>query len=190
MPRINYVLARTRAKMIFFSMTHSMYSRCCCRDNFSKFAVQRRQMHPATVSSPIPDRNCRHRRPINITSVPPFAEALSASDRKAPIIIHSSLNRPPTRQLRLPVGQVYNMYLTTRFHDARVLRCVNVCSRIIVNLEKQHSQITRLKYTISRLRKMLTNSLRITPKCSLHQNLMKNCRYHIFTNKLFVDKNM
>lgn len=55
-------------------------------------------------------RNCHHRRPINITSIPPFAEALSASDRKAPIIIHSSLNRPPTRQLRLPVSQVYTYH--------------------------------------------------------------------------------
>lgn len=86
-------------------------------------ATKRRQMRSATVSLSIP----RPKLPSSSvhkynehSGVSPFAEGSPASDRKAPIIIHSSLNRPPTRQLRLPVSRSIPCILTTRFHNACV----------------------------------------------------------------------
>lgn len=113
-------------------------------------ATERRQMHvQQQFHRRFLDRNCRHRRLINITSIVAFLhspKALPASNRKASIIIHSSLNRPPTRQLRLPVGRKYTVHTDYAFLQCKlVLRCINVCSGDIISLEKRHSQITSLQ---------------------------------------------
>lgn len=155
---MDYVLARMCATEIL-STTHSVCSRFYCRED-CKFAVQRNDDRcvQQQFRRRFLGRNCRHRRLINITSVPPFAEALLASDRKAPIIIHSSLNRPPTRQLRLPVGRVYIPCILTTFpRCTRVLRSVNICSGITVSLEKQHSQITNFHIFIKCLQIRITH---------------------------------
>lgn len=84
--------------------------------------TKRHQMRSATASLSIPrpklPSSSAHKYNEH-SGVSPFAEGSPASDRKAPIIIHSSLNRPPTRQLRLPVGRI-PCILTTRFHNACV----------------------------------------------------------------------
>lgn len=143
--RCNFVLRASRASgTLMFGIEHGhveFTSETPTDTNgvFSSFLGRRPRRRRTTPDAPsgssfVADssgRNCRHRRPINITSLvarSTIRRGSSASDRKAPIIIHSSLNRPPTRQLRLPVRQVHRARARARTDCAFMHTCVNVCS--------------------------------------------------------------
>lgn len=71
------------------------------------------------------DRNCRHHRPINVRSIISSTRSSPlSSDRKASVIIHSSLNRLRTRQLRLRIDHVH-----TRVYAHTILFIIDVFFR-------------------------------------------------------------